>query len=67
MFEPRPAALWRWLGDALLDRKIPTHGRTLARMAALRNLLELPMTATDAEVEVELERFARAGRRRGVA
>jgi len=65
MFQPRRPGLWRWVGDALLDGKIPP-GKTTLRIAVLRRLLELGANATDEELELELQHFARGGRKRGL-
>jgi len=57
-------SIWRWVGLALMTGRIPAEGRNAARMAVLRNLIEIGPDATDEDIELELEQFRISGKRR---
>lgn len=58
-----PEFVYRWCGTALNTGAIP-QGRNVLRMRALCALLELPPSASDADIIAELEQFKAHGKRR---
>lgn len=64
MFQVVDPAPYRWMGEALAAGAMPRHDRAARNVDALKRILDLPLAATDEEVNRELLAFMKHGKRR---